>query len=191
MTKRLFIVHGWDFNPQMHWYPWLKKELEKKGFNVIVPEMPHTSEPEINAWVSHLKKVVGTLDEETYFIGHSIGCQTIMRLLEKEDYNSKIGKMVFVAGWFKLNNLEDEEVKKIAHPWINTPINFDKVKEKTTKLTVFLSSNEPYNYVEENKIIFEEKLKARVIVLKNRGHFTEDNGVTEIKEVLDEFEVGK
>ncbi len=183
MTKRLFIIHGWGSNPKMNWYPWLKKELVKKGFEVFVPEMPNTSEPEINAWVSHLKNVVGRLDEDTYFIGHSIGCQTIMRFLEKENYDGKIGKIIFVAGWFKLDNLEDEEVK-IADPWLNTPINFKKIINKISNLTVFLSSNEPYNYVNENKMIFEEKLSAKVIVLKNKGHFTEEDGVAELPEVL-------
>ena len=56
MKKRVFIVHGWDFNPKMNWYPWLKKELERKGFDVMVPEMPNTSEPEINAWGFSSKK---------------------------------------------------------------------------------------------------------------------------------------
>jgi len=187
MTKRLFIIHGWNFNPKMHWYSWIKKEFEKKGFKVEVPVMPNTSKPEINAWVSHLKKIVGELNEDTYFIGHSIGCQTIMRFLEKENYNGKIGKVIFVAGWFKLGNLEDEEVKEIANPWINTPINFNKVKEKISNLTVFLSSNEPYNYIEENKMTFEEKLKAKVIILDNKGHFTEEDGVNKLPEVLKEI----
>jgi len=187
MTKRLFIIHGWNFDPKMHWYPWIKKEFEKKGFKVEVPVMPNTSKPEINAWVSHLKKIVGELNEDTYFIGHSIGCQTIMRFLEKENYNGKIGKVIFVAGWFKLGNLEDEEVKEIANPWINTPINFNKVKEKISNLTVFLSSNEPYNYIEKNKMTFEEKLKAKVIILDNKGHFTEEDGVNKLPEVLKEI----
>ena len=187
MAKRLFIVHGWGFNPKMNWYPWLKSKFEKVGFKVFVPEMPNTPEPNIDAWVSHLKKVVGNLDENTYFIGHSIGCQTIIRFLEKEKYDGKIGKVIFVAGWFNLDNLEGEEVKEIAVPWINTNINFNKVKEKIGHLTVFLSSNEPYGCLEENKKTFEKKLKAKVIILKDKGHFTEDDGVKEIQEALNEI----
>lgn len=188
MTKRLFIVHGWGFNPKMNWYPWLKRELEKKGFKVIVPEMPNTSEPEINVWVSHLKKIVGKLDDDTYFIGHSIGCQAIMRFLEKEDYNGKIGKVIFVAGWFKLENLEDEEVEAIASSWTNTPIDFNKVKQKLSNLTVFLSSNEPYGFVEDNKKTFREKLGAKVILEENKGHFTEGDGIKKLPEVLKEIQ---
>lgn len=162
--------------------------MEKRGFEVVIPEMPNTSEPEIHVWVSHLKNIVGELNKDTYFIGHSIGCQTIMRFLEKENYNGKIGKVIFVAGWFKLDNLEGEKVREIADPWINTPIDFNKINEKIDNLTVFLSSNEPYNYVEENKITFEGKLNAKVIILKNKGHFTEEDGVKELPEILKEIQ---
>jgi len=185
--KRAIIVHGWDYNPKMNWYPWLKKELEKLGFKVIVPTMPNTSKPQIEGWVSHLKKIVGKLDEETYLVGHSIGCQTILRYLEKENFNSKIPKTVFVAGWFKLNNLEDEEVEKIAKPWLETSIDFNKVKPKISQLTVFLSSNDPYDFLKENENTFKEKLGAKVITEKNKGHFTEEDGIVEIPEMLSLF----
>lgn len=33
MKKRVFIVHGWDGKPSGAWLPWLKKELEAKGFD--------------------------------------------------------------------------------------------------------------------------------------------------------------
>lgn len=32
--KRIFIIHGWDGSPQNRWFPWLEKELKKKGFTV-------------------------------------------------------------------------------------------------------------------------------------------------------------
>lgn len=185
--KRAFIIHGWDYDPNMNWYPWLKKELEKNGFVVSIPEMPNTSEPKIEEWVTYLRNIVGTLDKDCYFIGHSIGCQAIIRYLEKENYKGKINQIVFVAGWFKLDNLENNEVKSIARPWLETPIDFNKLKQKITKLTVFLSSNEPYDCIKENSSLFKGKLNAKVIILKNKGHFTQDDGVTSIPEILNEI----
>ncbi len=185
--KRVFIIHRWDATPKSDWYFSVKKELEKKGFEVEIPKMPNTSEPRINPWVIHLKKAVGNLDKDTYFIAHSIGCQTVMRFLEKEDYTGKIGKVIFVAGWFKLDNLENEDVKNIAEPWLETPINFEKIKQKISSLSVFLSTNEPYNFVQENKKEFQEKLGAKVVLEKDKGHFTENDGVTDLPEILDEI----
>jgi len=185
MTKRVIIVHRWDGEPDGDWYPWLREELEAKGFKVTVPAMPDTSEPKIDAWVSHLKKIVGQPDEDTYFIGHSIGCQTIMRYLETS--NAKIGGMIFVAGWLFLRNLENVEVEEIARPWLTTPINFPRVKERTNKITVFLSSNDPFDCSRENEIDFKETLGARVFMEVNMGHFTGDDGVSKIPVVLKEL----
>ncbi len=58
MVKKVVIVHRWDGTPRSDWYPWLEKELEKKGLEVSVPEMPATETPEIDKWVPFLSKVV-------------------------------------------------------------------------------------------------------------------------------------
>ena len=81
MSKRVFIVHGWDGYPEEGWFPWLKKELEAKDFEVYVPQLPDAENPRIYKWVPKLAEIVGVPDEQTYFIGHSMGCQTIARYL--------------------------------------------------------------------------------------------------------------
>lgn len=182
---RVFVVHGWGFNPKMNWYPWLKTQLENKGFEVNIIKMPNNEEPDIKSWVSFLSKKVGNTNENAYFVGHSIGCQTIMRYLQ--NINKKMMGAVFVAGWFNLDNLENEEVEKIAKPWLKTKIDFNKVKNNIRKLTVILSDNDPYNCIEENSGIFKEKLNAKVIIEKNKGHYTEDDGIKELPVVLDEL----
>src|SRR6185295_9549429 len=110
--KTIYLVHRWDSSPEKDWLPWVKTAFEKKGYTVIAPLMPHPEKPEIEAWVSHLSSLVSIVDEETYFIGHSIGCQAIMRYLET--INTKIGGAIFVAGWLNLKNLEDAESETIA-----------------------------------------------------------------------------
>lgn len=60
--------------------------------------MPDTANPKIKEWVSELEKQVSELDENTYFVGYSIGCQTIMRYLENKE-TRKIGGILFVAPW--------------------------------------------------------------------------------------------
>ena len=104
MQKRAFIIHGWGSYPEEGWLLWLKKELEKKGFLVAVPSMPDTENPKIDSWVNHLSDIVGEPDVNTYLVGHSIGCQAIMRYLEELD-GKRIGGTVFVAGWFNLVGL--------------------------------------------------------------------------------------
>jgi len=182
MKTKIFIVHRWDGTPDKDWLPWVKGELEKKGYEVIVPEMPNSQEPKIEEWIPFLANLVGEADEDTFFIGHSVGCQTIMRYLEFI-YPAKIGGIIFVAPWFNLINLEDEESSAIAKPWIETPVDLEKVKNATDNITVLMSDNDPFVPLTD-KEIFERKLNARVIVKKNMGHFTGDDGVMEIPKLL-------
>ncbi|MEK6825916.1 MAG: alpha/beta fold hydrolase [Nanoarchaeota archaeon] len=179
---RIVIVHRWDGNPSSDWYQWLKKELENKGYEVLVPAMPNTAEPNIQEWVSALAKEVKDTDENTYFVGHSIGCQTILRFLEQAQ--NPVGGVVFVAGWFHLDNLESDDIKTIAKPWLETPLKFDIISRKIPSLTVFLSSNDPYGKLKENQKIFQEKLQAHVIIEKNKGHYTTEDHITQVPQVL-------
>lgn len=187
MDKKVFLIHGWGGNPENAWFPWLKKELEKKGFKVIVPEMPNTEEPEIKAWTSKLKEVVSEVNEKTYFIGHSIGCQTIMRYLESLEKEKKVGGCIFVAGWFNLPNLETEEEKEVAEPWLETEIDTGKVKSriKDGKIVAIFSDDDPDVPLSDREI-FEERLNAKIIVEHGKGHFSDDAGIKELPVVLSE-----
>jgi predicted alpha/beta hydrolase family esterase len=185
MKKRVFIVHGWDGSPQEGWFPWLKKELEAAGFEVQVPSMPNPSAPTIQSWVSLLKAEVGTADTNTYFVGHSIGCQTIVRYLETLSPGVRVGGAVFVAGWFTLSELETKEEKVIGKPWIETPVNFEKVKRVCPYITAIFSDNDEVVPLEENRNVFEEKLNATIVVEHGKGHFSGSDGVTELSSALE------
>jgi len=183
--KKVYIVHGWTGNPNEGWFPWLKSELESKGFEVHSPSMPNTDAPEINAWVNHLSKIVGTPNEETYFLGHSIGCQTIMRYLANLPGDSKVGGTVFVAGFFNLISEMDEEDKEIAKPWLETPIDTDKVKKICPKTIAIFSDNDPDVPLSDSEL-FKEKLGSKIKIEHNKGHFTGgDDGLTALSVALE------
>ena len=186
--KRIFLIHQWSGNPNGDWMPWLKSQLEKLDYQVFTPEMPDTDVPIIDKWVNKLSEVIGTPDKDTYFVGHSIGCQTILRYLDSYRFKpqEKIGGAVFVAGWFNLKNLDDEETEKIAKPWIKTPINLNKIKTVLPKSTLIISDNDPFNYFEENKQKFAQ-IVTKSVVMPNAGHISGDYGFDELPEVLYEL----
>lgn len=180
------MIHRWSGGPDDDWRPWVKAELEKKGCEVHVPQMLDSDEPDIAKWVGHLRALVGTPDRETYFVGHSIGCQTILRYLETID--TPVGGAVFVAGWFKLENLEDEEIVAVARPWMETPIDIAKVRAVLPRSTLIISDNDPYGAFEFNKSKFAE-LGSKIVVVPGAGHFTAEGGYTELSEVINELEL--
>ncbi len=183
-NKRAFIIHGWDGSPDEGWFPWLKIELEKNGFTVTVPSMPNPSEPIIDVWVSYLSEAVGDVDENTHFIGHSIGCQTILRYLERLNTNQKAGSVTFVAGWFTLMNLQTDEENTIAKPWLETPIDCEKIKHHAKAVFAIFSDNDPVVPI-TNEILFAERLGAKTAIVHGLGHLGGNDGVTAVPEALD------
>jgi len=184
MKKRVFIIHGWSMNPGSGWYAWLAKNLREQKFLVETPEMPDTDNPKIESWTDHIRKVVGRCDENTFFVGHSIGCQAIMRYLEKLSNDEKAGGAVFVAPWLTLTGLKEEEERIVSSPWINTPIDFEKVRMQAKKLICVFSDNDPY-VPKENQGMFSEELEAEIIIEEKKSHFTEEDEVRELPIVLE------
>lgn len=124
MAKKVYIIHGWYDSSAGCWFPWLKKELESKGFAVEAPDMPNTKTPKINEWVGLLKTIANLPNKDTYFVGHSIGCQTILRYIADLPDGTKAGGVLLVAPWLSsLTDLNEEELE-IARPWLETPINW-------------------------------------------------------------------
>jgi len=183
----VFIIHGWDGYPEEGWFPWLKAELEQRGFTVEVPSMPHPDEPTIEDWVAHVAKLVGEPDGQTYLIGHSIGCQTILRYLASLE-GKRVGGIVLVAGFFELRPLETEEEEQILKPWINTLIDFAKVKAATGNITAILSDNDEWVPLERNKQLFEQLLNPEIIVEYGKGHFSGSSGIKKLPAALEAIE---
>lgn len=181
--KKVYLVHGWGGNSSGGWFDWLNEELKEKNVKVEALEMPDTNYPKIELWVKHLENNVKEIDKETYFVGHSIGCQAILRFLEKIPENIKIGGCIFVAGFFNLKeeSYEGEEDKEIAKPWLETPISLEKVKEHTNNFLAIFSDNDPDVPLSDSEI-FKEKLNAEIIIKNNEEHF---NNTMKIKEILD------
>ncbi|MBR4350730.1 MAG: serine hydrolase family protein [Bacilli bacterium] len=183
--NKVYIVHCWDGTKDDGWYPWLDKELTNDNTTVYRFNMPNTDKPVIEEWVSFLDKQVSNLDENTYFVGHSIGCQTILRYLQSRDITN-IGGIVLVAPWLNLLDyaIEEEESYIVAKPWLTTPIDFEKVKKFTSNITCIFSDDDYFVSLSQ-KEEFEKLLNAKTIVVNNKGHISEEDNVFELKEILD------
>ncbi len=179
---KIIIIHRWGGLPQDDFYPWLKKELEKRHHEVIIPEMPDTHYPKINEWVDVLEKM--NIDNNTILIGHSIGTLTILHYLQKQ--KTKIAEAVFVAGWFNLSEetMQEEGTPEIVNPWLEAPMNFDKIKKNCSKFVALFSDNDPYVPVEEAKL-FEQRLNAKTIIEHSKGHYNDSEYPSILKAVLE------
>lgn len=184
MKKRIIIIHGWGGNPEESWFPWITRELESRGFEIMIPAMPQAEHPTIEAWTAHLATIVPTLDQHIFLIGHSIGCQTILRFLQTRDAEEKIGGALFVAPWMTLTNLESEEEEKIAKPWTEIPIDFEKVKHIIGRSVSIFSDNDPFVPLENTKL-FAEPIGSDIIVEHDKGHLNGEAHIFELPSARD------
>jgi len=175
--KRVIIVHCWDGYPKKHWYSWLKKELEKKGFAVELPAMPETAEPTLKKWLPYLQKTIGEADEDTYLVGHSLGCITILHYLENLPKGKRIGGTVLVAGFSE--PIGYDELKS----FFAKKVDYKKVKRSANKFVLIHSDNDPYVPMERGTLM-EAKLGAKLLVMRKAGHVTTQAGYKQLPQAL-------
>jgi predicted alpha/beta hydrolase family esterase len=188
MKKRVFIIHGWTTNNDGDWLPWVATKLREKDFEVTVPQMPDTNFPIIEDWMNKLTEVVGPVQPTDIFIGHSLGCQAVLRFLERQPETATVDTLIFVAGAQNLSSeavtsAEDEE---IFGPWRDTPINFEKIKKMVARTYAIFSDDDPWVLFEENAPIYEKELNAEIILEKGKKHFMKElGGVDELPIVVE------
>ena len=176
--KRIFLLHGWEGNTKNHWFPWLKRELESRGFMVIIPEFPGEKYPILSTWLRELARSVGAVDADTYFVGHSLGCITILKYLETLPKVSHVGGVYLVAGF--INSLGIPEIEN----FVEEPLITGRVQSVCSRVVAFQSTNDDYVAMSEGDAI-EEQLRAKLVIIPNAGHFCADDGYETFPQLLE------
>ncbi len=184
MKKRIFLIHGWDGHPEEGWRPWLKKELENRDWEVIVPSMPDTATPTLEKWLPYLSEKVENPDENCYFVGHSLGCITILKYLETLRKNQKVGGSIFVAGFSY--DLEYDSYKKELASFFKKSLDWKKIKKHCNKFVAIHSSDDPWVNI-EHLSTFSDKLGAEVVRMDGMKHFSGDDGINKLPIVLNKL----
>jgi hypothetical protein len=189
--KRAFIIHGYLSYPAEAWLPWMKAELEKRGYRVELPAMPAPDRPVIAEWVRFIDGLVGAPDGDTVIVGHSMGVMAVIFYLESIGRAGRsVGRTVLVAGGFPPGLSAAEAAPRIhgnsvLTPWFTTPVDPAKVRAAAGKATVIISNDDPYIDVPKAVAAFEAKLGPAIIRENGKGHYNEDDGLTELPAALE------
>ena len=179
--KRVFIVHGYTGHPDKNWFPWLQRELEEKGTKVVVPTMPNTNAPQLHEWLPCLQEAVGDVDEETFFVGHSLGCATILRLLQSLPDGQKAGGIVLVSGFAEPIHFTELD-SFTTDQWDDV-----KIRQSVDKITLINSDSDVHVPLEIGERM-RDRFNAELIVLHNPGHINEKSGHATVPFVLNDLE---
>ncbi len=86
--KTAIILHGTLGSPGGNWFQWLKNELEEKGLNVWLPQLPQAEQPSLRKWQRFVKEECPfAINEQTVIVGHSSGA--ILALVLAENNNGE------------------------------------------------------------------------------------------------------
>jgi uncharacterized protein len=183
--KKVYLVPSRGAHPNDLWYPWVKSTLEQAGYVMNIPQMPNPDRPQKAAWLSALESRISEVDENTYFIGHSVGCQAILRFLDRLPLDHQSGGVVLVAGWVRFPNWEgrSKEQKAILEDWLNPTLDLSKVADRSKCFTAIFSDNDEF-VPKENWAVCENELHAKVMIKHAAGHF-EKRDLLEFPEVID------
>ena len=165
-----FIIHGVYADPEANWFPWLKTELEKRGFEVIVPKFPTPLDQSLESWNRVFLNYENKINEETVLIGHSLGAAFILNYLEKID--KKIKAAILVAGFHKLFGSQYDEINKT---FVDKQFDWEKIKSSCGKFIIFASDNDEYIPVEVGEEL-AKNLNAEFNVVHNGGHLNKNAG---------------
>ena len=160
---KIIVLHGWGENPASFWYPYLRRELEKKGWKVEIPQLPNTNDPKLSEQLdfclSNLK-----FDDQTILITHSSGTPLALAILEK--IPGKISKFISVAGYSsplkaKVDNLDTKNIKDF---W-----DWKEIKKHCDQFIFINADNDPWGANDEQGREMAEKLGGKLIV-NHDGH---------------------
>lgn len=158
--KNAIILHGTGDSPNDFWFPWLKKELEKRGYEVWLPSLPNPEFPNLKEWIPFIIKN-GKFTEETIIVGHSSGAQIILSLLEKIDV--KIKQAILVSGYAKALRKDMDSEKNVDE------YNWEAIKPKSQQFIFINSDNDPWTCDDKQGRIMFDNLGGMQIIL-HEGH---------------------
>ena len=174
-----FIIHGVYGNPEENWFPWLKKELEGQGYEVIVPKFPTPLDQSLESWTRVFSKYEDKINEETVLIGHSLGAPFILNYLEKT--GKKIKAAILAAAFHKQLGIQYDEMNRT---FVDRQFNWEKIKQSCSKFFIFNSDNDPWIPLETAQEL-AKNLNAELNIVHDGGHLNKKAGYDEFPLILE------
>ncbi|MBI2145566.1 alpha/beta hydrolase [Candidatus Woesearchaeota archaeon] len=147
-------------------FPWLRKELEKRGHTVYSPDFPSPMDQTLGNWLKAFAPYAQYVTENTIFIGRSIGPAFILRLLEKSPV--KVKAAFFVAGF--CSDIGLDEFMPLINTFIEKKFQWEKIRQNCGKFFVYCSDNDRYVPIENSREL-AKNLHTRIKIVNGVDHF--------------------
>lgn len=159
-AKNILILHGFEADPSMHWFPFAKEKFEKENYQVFVPHLPGGYFPKKTNWIKIIESY--NPDENWILIGHSLGGVAILKYLE----NSKkpVHQVILIASPFdsmKFGALDN---------FFDGGFNWEKIQSNCPKFDILNEDADPAVPLDHGEK-YANSLHGKLHVLKGYNHF--------------------
>ncbi len=177
----VFIFHGVDGDSRENWFPWLAAELTKKGFTAIVPDFPHANHPVLPEWLEHFRKFEDQVDDQTVFVGHSLGAAFALRLLER--MQKPLCACFLVA---PVSGVMGNQFDPVMKTFTGHPFDWKTIRRNAKHFSVIHSDNDPYIKLSQAEELAKH-LGTTVTLVRGGGHFNASAGYAEFPLLLEQI----
>ncbi|MFW1773756.1 RBBP9/YdeN family alpha/beta hydrolase [Acinetobacter seifertii] len=175
--RQIFVLHGYSASIHDHWFLDLKHQIEDEHTAVNLIPFPDSEHPDIDAWQKVLDEQIPNVNENTYFVAHSLGVITLLHFLQRHDYQH-IGGMILVSGFSgPLSDISPLDAY-IAKSKVDTNY-FKDIKKKL----VYLSDNDDL-VPPKLTVQLAKDIDAPYVIVPNGGHFLGREGYTTFPQVV-------
>ncbi|MCI9063079.1 MAG: hypothetical protein HFJ17_00490 [Clostridia bacterium] len=179
--KNVFLIHGYNGIPKI--YEWLEKELEKLGYNVIVPEFPPREGVIYEQWKNIFNNYKKDIKNDSIVIAHSIGNEFIIKYFNENNINIKLYiSLAGFAEYFEWENRED--LNRACKDFLVSKTELENFMHMCDKKYSIYSDNDhivPFDILER----YPKSIGSTPLLIKNIGHMGKKSGLETIPEVIE------
>jgi len=179
--KKVFLIHGFEGEPNGGWRPYVMRELAKLDIYVCALSMPTPYEPVLREWLEEVTRhIERNKTDDIYLVGHSLGGTTVLHLLQNFNFPNLKGVVLVSAPCRKGNN---EKIKE----FLDEQFDWSKMRGKVENVSVIHGDDDPLVPLVQAEEIAKE-LNGKLIVIPKGKHLNGSAGFVELPEVVEELE---
>ncbi|MBI4066924.1 alpha/beta hydrolase [Candidatus Gottesmanbacteria bacterium] len=161
--KNAIIISGASSSPSDHWFPYIKKHLEKKDYEVWIPRLPLPDyDYDLGVCVPFILKN-GRFTKDTIIIGHSSGSSFILSILES--ISVQIKKAILVSGFLHRGGDRPPQAVKENESLYD----WEKIRSHVSDIVFINSVNDPWGCNDrEGRSMFDHL--GGTLIINSEGH---------------------
>ena len=183
--KNIILIHGINGTPKV--FEWLKTELEKSGYEVIMPSFPIQEGAIYEKWKDVLNQYKDSINSDSVVVRHSIGNEFIIKYLAER--HLKIDVYIGLAGFAEVFYNEGKDV-------LNAAVERFVVNEDEEREFISLTNHRYAIYSDDDHIVpfdvlerYPREINAKAIFMPGIGHMGKKSGLEKLPKVLDLIEI--